>query len=187
MQILIETDRLIIRAFTPEDAEGIFELDSDPEVHRYLGNNPIKTMEQATGAIQFIRQQYQDNGIARWAVIEKETHKFMGWTGLKLMKETVNNHNNYYDLGYRFIKKYWGKGYATETAIASLAYGFNELKLPQVFAMADVQNAGSNAVLKKVGLQFIEVFHEGNVPHNWYRITREEWNNKGLIKERNSF
>jgi RimJ/RimL family protein N-acetyltransferase len=175
MKIFIETDRLMIRALLPEDAEGIFELDSDPEVHQYLGNNPIKTVAQAAEAIQFIRQQYLDNGIGRWAVIEKGTNKFVGWTGLKLMKETVNNHNNYYDLGYRLIKKYWGKGYATETATASLAYGFNELKLPEIFAMADVQNAGSNAVLKKAGLRFIEVFQDDDTPHNWYRITREEW------------
>ena len=175
MKIFIETDRLMIRALLPEDAEGIFELDSDPEVHRYLGNKPIKTIEQAAETIQFIRQQYLDNGIGRWAVIEKGTNTFVGWTGLKLMKETVNNHNNYYDLGYRLIKKYWGKGYATETATASLAYGFNELKLPEIFAMADVQNAGSNAVLKKAGLRFMEVFHDDDTPHNWYRITREEW------------
>lgn len=181
MNIFIETDRLTIRPLLPEDAEGIFELDSDPEVHQYLGNNPIKTIEQSAEAIQFIRQQYLDNGIGRWAVIEKVTNKFAGWTGLKLMKETVNNHNNYYDLGYRFIKKYWGKGYATETAIASLAYGFDELKLQEIFAMADVQNAGSNAVLQKAGLRFIEVFHDDGIPHNWYRITREEWNNKILI------
>jgi ribosomal-protein-alanine N-acetyltransferase len=178
MQFFVETDRLIIRELTPEDADGIFELDSDPEVHLYLGNNPIGTVEQAAEAIQFIRQQYINNGIGRWAVIEKSTNKFIGWTGLKLMKETVNNHNNYYDLGYRLIKKYWGKGYATETAIASLAYGFNELKLSEIFAMADVQNIGSDSVLKKAGLKFIETFYDDNILHNWYRITHEEWNNK---------
>jgi ribosomal-protein-alanine N-acetyltransferase len=184
MQIFIETDRLIIRALIPEDAVGIFELDSDPEVHQYLGNNPIKTLEQAAEAIQLIRQQYLDNGIGRWAVIEKSTHNFVGWTGLKFMKEPINNHNNYYDLGYRLIKKYWGKGYATETAIASLSYGFNELKLPEIFAMADVLNAGSNAVLKKAGLQLIEVFHDDGIPHNWYLITREEWVKKHSIMVR---
>ncbi|MFA6058443.1 MAG: GNAT family N-acetyltransferase [Taibaiella sp.] len=178
MQTHIETDRLLIRELMPEDAEGIFELDSDPEVHLYLGNNPIKTMEQAEEAIKFIRQQYLDNGIGRWAVIEKTTNAFIGWSGLKFMKETVNEHNNYYDLGYRFMKKYWGKGYATETAIASLNYGFNELKLPEIFAMADVQNTLSNAVLSKAGLKFIELFHDDGIPHNWYKITREEWNNK---------
>jgi [ribosomal protein S5]-alanine N-acetyltransferase len=180
MQTFIETDRLIIRAFIPEDADGIFELDSDPEVHLYLGNNPIKTMEQAVGAIQFIRQQYIDNGIGRWAVIKKATNEFIGWTGLKLMKQPVNNHSNYYDLGYRLIKKYWGCGYATETALASLAYGFNELKLPEIFAMADTQNVGSDAVLKKAGLKFVETFYDDNILHNWYRITHEEWNNKLL-------
>lgn len=174
----METDRLFMRELIPEDAEGIFELDSDPEVHLYLGNNPIKTIEQAAEVIQFIRQQYADNGIGRWAVIEKTTNTFIGWGGLKLMKDTINGHTNYYDLGYRFMKKYWGKGYATETAIASLHYGFNELKLPEIFAMADKQNAGSNAVLVKAGLKFVELFYDDGIPHNWYKITQEEWDNK---------
>jgi [ribosomal protein S5]-alanine N-acetyltransferase len=181
MQIHIETDRLLIREFLTEDAKGIFELDSDPEVHQYLGNNPIKKMEQAVETIKFIKQQYIDNGIGRWAVIEKMTNTFIGWGGLKLIKETINEHNHYYDLGYRFIKKYWGKGYATETAIASLQYGFNELKLPEIFAMAEVHNTGSDSVLRKAGLKLIELFYDDGIPHNWYKITHEEWNNKTSV------
>ena len=56
-----------------------------------------------------IRQQYIDNGIDRWAIINKETNDFIGWTGLKFVTETTNNHINFYDLGYRLIEKYWAK------------------------------------------------------------------------------
>jgi [ribosomal protein S5]-alanine N-acetyltransferase len=175
MEIVIETERLIIRELLPTDAEGMFELDADPEVHLYLGNNPVKNIEQSRTVIQIIRQQYIDNGIGRWAVIEKSSGNFIGWSGLKLIKEPINDRIGYLDLGYRFIKKYWGKGYASETAKASLDYGFNELKQDAIYAIADVHNAKSRKVLEKSGLKFIETFNWDGVPHDWFEITKEEW------------
>jgi ribosomal-protein-alanine N-acetyltransferase len=77
MQVFLETDRLIIREILPSDEVGMFELDSDPEVHKYLGNKPITNLEQARLNIEFIRQQYKDNGIGRWAVIEKESKSLL--------------------------------------------------------------------------------------------------------------
>src|SRR5690606_25147557 len=119
MEIFVETKRLILREILPTDIDGFFELDADPEVHRYLGNKPVKNKQQVVDVINFIRQQYLDNGIGRWAMIEKETNNFIGWAGLKLEKIKINNHINYYDLGYRLIRKHWGKGFATEGATAS--------------------------------------------------------------------
>jgi ribosomal-protein-alanine N-acetyltransferase len=177
MKINIETQRLHIREIRDEDEKGIFELDTDPEVHKYLGNKPITSMEQAAAVIKFIQQQYRVNGIGRWAVIEKETNHFIGWTGLKLITEKINDHINYHDLGYRFIRKYWGKGYATETANATLKYAFGTLQLTTVYAMADVKNDASNKILKKVGLQCIKTFDYEGEANNWYKITKEEWSN----------
>jgi ribosomal-protein-alanine N-acetyltransferase len=179
MQIIAETERLIIRELLPEDETGMFILDSDPEVHRYLGNDPVKDMEQIRNAISFIRQQYVDNGVGRWAVVEKESGEFIGWTGLKLMRDTVNNHTNYYDFGYRFIKSHWGKGYATETAAPSLRYGFEVLNADAIYAMAEEGNIASGRVLEKAGLQFIEMFDYDAVPHAWYKITREQFTVQG--------
>ena len=106
MKVFAETERLILREILPIDVEGLWELDSDPEVHKYLGNNPVTDKEQIVEVINFIRQQYIDNGIGRWAIIDKKTNEFIGWTGLKFVTDTINNHQNYYDLGYRLIKKY---------------------------------------------------------------------------------
>lgn len=97
MEIFAETKRLILRELLPIDAEGMFELDSDKDVHQYLGGNAVKSINQSIGDIEFIRKQYMDNGIGRWAVIEKETGGFIGWGGLKLITETCNNKTNYYD------------------------------------------------------------------------------------------
>ena len=176
-KIFAETERLILREILPSDIEGMFELDSDPEVHKYLGNQPVTEREQIADVINFIRQQYIDNGIGRWAIIDKKTNCFIGWAGLKFVTDLTNNHQNYFDLGYRLIRKYWGQGIATESAIASLKYAFDQLKADKVYAMADCDNAGSNNVLKKVGLNFIEKFTLDEVEHNWYKIEREEYEN----------
>lgn len=175
MKIFVETERLILRELVPEDEDGLFELDSDPAVHEFLGNKPITNREQAREAIQFIRQQYIDNGIGRWAIVEKKSNAFIGWTGLKLVKKRTNNHINYYDVGYRLIKRYWGQGFATESAEASLQYGFNTLNIPVIYAIADSANAGSQKVLEKAGLHFVESFDYEGAPHKWYKILKSEW------------
>jgi len=174
MKIFVESERLILREILPTDIDGLYRLDSDPEVHRYLGNKPVTDKDQIIERINFIRQQYIDNGIGRWAIIDKKTKNFIGWTGLKFVTELTNNHKNYYDLGYRLIKEYWGQGIATEAAIASLNYAFNELKVDEIFAIADCENEGSNKILKKVGLNFIEKFYLDGIEHNWYKIERKK-------------
>lgn len=170
VDVFAETERLILREILPTDVEGMFELDSDPEVHRYLGNNPVNSKEQIAEVIRFVRQQYLNNGIGRWAIIDKYTEDFWGWAGLKLVTDPVNNQVNYIDLGYRIIRKYWGRGIATEAATASLKYAFETMKVPQVIAIADVDNIGSNKIIKKLGFVFEESFNYDGAIHNWYRL-----------------
>jgi ribosomal-protein-alanine N-acetyltransferase len=156
MKVHIETERLLIRDLEEYDAKGIFQLDSDPDVHEFLGKNPINTIDEAKQVINFIRNQYVDNGIGRWAIIDKKTDDFIGWTGLKY-EQGLRVDFSYYDLGYRLRKKYWGKGIATESAIQSLKYGFEKLDLKEIGAAADVDHLVSNKILKKIGLKFIEI------------------------------
>lgn len=169
MKTSIETERLLLRELLPTDDAGMFELDSNPEVHIYLGNNPVKSIEESREAIANIRQQYLENGIGRWAVILKETGEFIGWSGLKLEKN-VNGHDTFYDLGYRFIQKHWGKGYAFETAKAFVDFGFNEMNLAIINAYADFDNLGSRKVLEKVGMQFVNSFEYEGTEEVWYEI-----------------
>ncbi len=178
MKIFVETDRLILREILSSDDQGMFELDSDPEVHKYVGQNPAKSIEECRKTIEYVREQYISNGIGRWAVVEKASNNFIGWSGLKILTETVNKHTNFYDLGYRFSKKYWGKGFATESAQASLEYGIEKLKLKEIFAMTDPQNLASRKVLEKIGMKYIETFEYDGKPSwrkegelaTWYKI-----------------
>ncbi len=184
MKPVIETDRLLLRELLPEDVEGIFELDADPVVQRYVGGKPLANRAEAANVIDMIRRQYIDNGIGRWAVLEKSTGSFTGWSGLKLIKDVINGHTNYLDLGYRFIPRYWGKGYATETAIAAIHYAFNAMQHNSIFAMADTDNTASNHVLTKVGLDRTGSFMYDHALHNWYELTIDNYRKKYLTEKR---
>ena len=172
-QTIIETKRLILRELKISDDTGMFELDSDVDVHKYLGNKPVKSIEESRKIIETIQQQYTENGIGRWATIEKSTNQFIGWAGLKLITEPINNHVNYYDLGYRLIKKYWGLGFATEAAKASLEYGFNTLGQDMIYGMADIQHSASIHILQKVGLKPIENFWHVGIHHVWLKADKK--------------
>lgn len=179
MKIITETNRLIIREIQPTDLDEMFKLHADPEVHIYLGNRTITSKEKVMEAIDWLQQQYIDFGVGRWAMINKATGNFIGWTGLEYVTKEINKHKNFYDLGYRLLKEFWGQGFATESAFASLDYGFDKLNIKEVYAMADCNNIGSNKILKKVGLRYIEKFDLEGIEHNWYRIYQKKYKTVG--------
>ena len=171
----LETERLLLRPFEMTDDKDMFILDSNPLVHKYLGENPSKTLEQSQQMIEKIRNQYKENGIGRWATIEKATGKFIGWSGLKYITEYENNKIHFYDVGYRFIPEFWGKGYATEATKVALEYGFNQLQLKEIIGMANIHNKASRRVLEKCGLQYVEQFMWKDITCDWLKIEKEDW------------
>jgi RimJ/RimL family protein N-acetyltransferase len=138
----------------------------------------LTTVDQAREVIKNIRQQYVENGIGRWAVFESATGAFIGWAGLKLITEPINGYVNHYDLGYRFMKKYWRKGYASEVAKALVEYGFDILKQNEIHAYTHAGNTASQRVLLKSGFKFIEQFEDDDDDCDWFTITRNSPGNK---------
>ena len=175
----IETENLILRHLKPSDLERMYELDSNPIVHKYLGNKPNTSKLQSEKDIAFNIQQHIDRGIARWAAIEKSSGEFIGWSGLRLNNDlTFNNKTNFYDVGYRFIPRYWGRGYATESSIVALDYFFNTMNKDLLVGVAEVKNIASNRVLEKIGLDFINEFNINAVKANWYELKKENYAKK---------
>ena len=170
MKKSIETERLLLREMLTTDDAGMFELDSNPEVHRYLGNRPVKNIDESLVYIENLRKQYIENGIGRWAVILKETNEFIGWSGIKLITDSINNHQNFYEIGYRFIPKHWGKGYATEAGLAFVDYAFHEMKVDTLYAYADAGNSASKNILEKLGLQYVNSFEYEGEEEVWYEM-----------------
>lgn len=171
--IRIETERLILREFLDSDVNSLFELDSDPLVHKYLGNKPIKDKNECVNYIKHCKEQYKTKGICRLALIEKETNSFIGWSGLRFYeKEVFNNRTHFYDVGYRLIPKYWGKGYATESGKASVDYAFNVMQLETIYGITEMGNEASHNSLLKIGLDYIEDFYyeKEELMLRWYSI-----------------
>lgn len=170
MKKSIETERLLLRELLLSDAAGMFELDSNPNVHLFLGNKPVKNIEESILQIKNIQQQYHDFRTGRWAVILKETNEFLGWSGIKYITDKINHHKDFYEIGYRFIEKNWGKGYATEAGKAFVDYAFNEMKVDCLYAYADEGNKNSRKILEKIGLSYVNTFEYENETEVWYEL-----------------
>ena len=150
MNVVIETERLLLRTFSERDASLIYELNLDPDVTRYT-HDPVKDLAHATEILEkTIIPQYALYNHGRWAVHLKATLDFLGWCGLKYRAEL-----NEIDLGFRFKKEFWGKGFATEAAYASIKYGFEKIGLQRIVGRAEIDNIGSLKVLKKCGMNYI--------------------------------
>ncbi len=170
MSIIIQTERLILRELLPTDDEAMYDLDSNPNVHEYLGNKPVLKVEESRKYINSIRKQYVENGIGRYAVILKETQQFIGWCGIKYITEPENMHINFYEIGYRFIEEYWGKGFGYESAKAWLDYGFNSMKIKTMYASAHIENTGSRKILEKIGMELKNEYDWNGIPCVWYEL-----------------
>ena len=114
MNLIIETERLILRPLKLSDAEAMFAMDNNPNVHKYLWQNSTQNLEETIKIIEYVQKQYVENNIGRFATILKPTGEFIGWTGIKFVNEQPENGNiNFYDYGYRLDEKFWNKGYAS--------------------------------------------------------------------------
>jgi [ribosomal protein S5]-alanine N-acetyltransferase len=145
MCLLFETDRLMVRHFTAEDSEGFFLLNSDPEVMRYI--RPVKTREECNAFLdEIIVQTRLSPGVGRWAVTEKASGEFAGSFAVIPVEHTACM-----QMGYAFLPKYWGKGFASEAAIAGVHYIFSKTDLPLVYGYTEIPNIASQKVLLKAG------------------------------------
>ena len=171
----IETERLLLRELLESDAEKMFEMDSNPNVHVFVGKKPLKHIDETHEHIRLIQQQYKDFGTGRWAVVLKETGEFIGWSGIKFITNEINNHKDFYEIGYRFIEKHWGKGYATESGKAFIDYAFNTMKVDAVYAYADEGNENSRNILEKLGLKYINSFEYEGETEVWYELKKPKF------------
>jgi ribosomal-protein-alanine N-acetyltransferase len=172
------TPRLYFRPLEASDVDGMFVLDSDPAVHRYLGGIGgyiLTEPNQSADIIAMIQEQYRTAGIGRWAVLRRGTDDFVGWAGLKLVRTVINGRQNFYDLGYRLRPEYWRQGLGYEAAQAWLDYGFGIMQLPEICAYADVANLASCRILEKIGLRRGNEFDEGGTRCAWFEANRADW------------
>lgn len=141
-----------MREFREEDAECMYELNNDPDVIRYTGDDPFRSVEATR---DFIRNYdaYKKFGMGRLTLLLKDTMEYIGWCGLKYDPITTET-----DLGFRLLRKFWNKGFATETSLKMIEHGFNNLKIEKIIGRAMEENVASIRVLKKIGMVFEKDF-----------------------------
>jgi len=163
MDFKFRSKRLNFREFLPSDAKHIFDLNADPEVIKYTGDPPFKNINEA---LDFIKNynHYKEHGFGRWAVILKENDQFIGWCGLKY------NEENEIDLGFRFFKSQWGKGYASESAKATIQYAKSALGMKSIIGRAAQNNVASIKVLEKLGFKCLKKSMCHGIPNAKYFV-----------------
>ncbi|HXT36921.1 MAG TPA: GNAT family N-acetyltransferase [Chloroflexota bacterium] len=188
----LETDRVVLRRFTPADVDNLTDLNSDPEVMRFItGGTPIPRDEIEHDVLpRFLRSYERAGGFGTWAAIDKAGGEFLGWFAFHPADgaglEEV-------ELGYRLRKAVWGKGYGTEVARALVRKGFTELGVRRVVATADRVNYGSRRVMEKAGLIHVRTFRFADPwPHLPegpeqdgvdYALSKAEWEQREDTRE----
>ena len=146
----IETPRLILRPFTDDDAEDIYQVFSDPETMKYFLHWLAHSVDDVRGFITWIKGVQEEHGFSYWAMVEKSSGRVIGDCGLI----PLEGEGPEIELGCDVRRDKWNLGYATEASQASLEYGFRVLNLDHIVAATDTRNEASQHVLQKLGFTF---------------------------------
>ena len=172
--IIIETERTLLREFNEDDYQAVFEFGSNKEVNKYTGDITLESPQHAKEIIEGVWfSDYQKYGYGRWAVIYKPDNKIIGFAGLKYLPEVDET-----DIGFRFLPEYWGKGIATEVSKEIIKYGFTKLNLTKIIGIAMPENIASCRVLEKIGLKFekLDFYDKDGERSNWYSLNSTSYN-----------
>ena len=163
----IETARLRLRMFTQDDLDALSLITGDPEVMKYLGTSGARTREKTKNTIDAILRHWDAHGFGIFALEHKADARLIGWCGLQMLEKTPE-----VEVAYLLAKDYWNQGLATEAARAAIEYGFNELKINRIVAIARPENVGSYRVMEKVGMKYERDAHYYNVDVVYYALER---------------
>jgi len=164
----IETERLRLRMLRDSDLDNLASLFADPDVMRYVGNGQPTDRIEAEKALASIIAHWDRHGFGRWAIEEKGSGEFVGYGGLRSLRGTP-------EVVYHLAKRYWGNGFATEMARASLRFGFTEKGFDRIVAIAKPENAASIRVMEKVGMHFEMQTTYYDIEVVQYEINRDEF------------
>lgn len=147
---ILETDRLVLRQFTREDAPFILGLVNHPSFIRNIGDRGVRSLADAERYIDTAAiSSYERDRFGLWLVSLKETEESIGMCGL-IRRASLED----VDIGYAFLPEYWGKGYAVEAARAVREYARDAVGLKRLVAITDPANDRSIRVLEKIGMKF---------------------------------
>lgn len=165
---ILETKRLILREIEPGDFDALYRMNSNAEIMKYVGDGSVRTHEQMLGELDMLISHYtRKPGLGIWATLLKDSNTFIGASGLVFYDNTTE-----IEIGYRMLKEYWNKGYATEAALGLVKYGFNTLKLKKIVSSAHTENIASRRVMEKIGMRYVDNRIQYGCLQAYYEITQ---------------
>lgn len=167
--IVIETERLILREFTEEDAPFIYELLNSPGWLKYIGTRGIADLEAARKYIaDMMMPSYEKNGFGLYMMARKEDGALMGMCGL-IDRDSLED----VDIGFAILPEYEGKGYTREASEATMEYARNPLGLKKIVGITVPYNTGSIKVMEKIGMKFEKMIRVPNDPEELMLYVKE--------------
>ena len=167
----LETTRLILRDFTIDDIENLFLLDNDAVVMKYLGRPPVIDKNDVRSRIKKKMHYNKNNpGLGFCTVTEKKNNSFVGQFSLSHIEFDKEKE---IEIGFRFLQRFWGLGYATEMAHEVIKHGFKNSGLDKIVALTHPDNLASQKVIEKIGLKYIRDDFYYNTNLRFYEITRK--------------
>lgn len=184
---ILKTQRLILRPWKQEDFEPLARLNADSRVMEYFPS--IMSREESDQMALKLKSKLEEKGWGLWAVELLDSHEFIGFIGLNELTQASlpTFFTPAVEIGWRLAFEHWGRGYATEGALASLQYGFETLKLPEIVSFTAVQNDRSRRVMERIGMHRDpqDDFDHPKLPeghwlrrHVLYRLEAQEWRKK---------
>jgi ribosomal-protein-alanine N-acetyltransferase len=159
--------------FTPDDVPALASIRSDPEVMKHIAKRRTESIEEVRNVLNGILAHWQQHGFGRWALVDKGSALLAGWCGL--MNASYLENTGEVEIGYGLAKQYWGKGLASEAAAATLKYGFEQVRLQRIIAVAWPENVASLRVLEKLGMRYEKRVQLFNSELLLYVISRDQY------------
>ena len=172
----LETARLLLRMFTPEDLDELHGITRDAEVMRFISDGHPLSRAQTGRNLAAIISAFHRRGFGRWALVVKETGALAGYCGFGLGSEEVG-----IELAYMLRKSEWGKGFATEAGAACLRYGFENLGLASIAALTRPENLKSRRVMERLKMRFVSDGSYHGYSCVRYSIARADWRPDGSL------
>ena len=148
----IQTERLVLSPFALEHLDGLFAMNRNPAVMRYLGD--IQTREETKAGILRVQARWQKYGYGWWTILLRKTGAVIGAACLQNLAHTDDAP---LEIGWRLMPEYHGKGFATEAGRAAMEFGFNQVGVERLVAVAHPENIASQKVMQRLGMQFAGV------------------------------
>jgi len=168
---ILTTARLILEPFADSHLDGLFAMNSDPEVMRYITGRPEKR-EETVAAIERVQKRWAEWGYSWWAFIEKAGGDLIG---AGCIQHLAGDRANPHEIGWRLRRDKWRQGYASEAAQRMATFAFDSAGSTLLRAVYDPDNQASARVMQRLGMRYcgIERWYESDTAV--YEITREEW------------